>query len=82
MDFLDELSPEEVLTPLGERAIAEVLDEADLIYRYHWAARDARLKGRQPPAGLNLDVIQERHKALNWLIDYDRAEWDDVTTDT
>lgn len=82
MDLLDELSPEEVLTPMGERAIAEVLDEADLIYRYHWAARDARLKGRQPPAGLNLDVIQERHKALNWLIDYDRAEWDDVTTDT
>ncbi|HEX2559128.1 DUF4272 domain-containing protein [Phenylobacterium sp.] len=81
--FLDQLRPEEVLEPLGERPIAEVLDEADLIYRYHWAARDAMLNGRPAPAGLNLDVIQERHHALNWLINYnDGAEWDDVTTDT
>jgi hypothetical protein len=61
----------------------EILDQADLIFRYHWAVRNASLEGRTWPAGLNGDVVMERHKALNWLIGYgDNADWDDVTTDT
>ena len=62
------------------RPIADILDQADLIYRYHWAVRNARLKGQPTPAALNPDVTQERHHALNWLI---MAEaWDDVPIDT
>jgi hypothetical protein len=64
------------------RAKSEILDEADLIYRYHWATRNAHLHGRQTPAGLNPDVVMERHHALNWLIGYSEQDWDDVTTDT
>jgi Domain of unknown function (DUF4272) len=64
------------------RPISDILDEADLIYRYHWAVVDARLKGQPMPAGLNPDVTLERHHALNWLIGYLEQAWDDVTTST
>lgn len=61
------------------RSSPELLDEADLIYRYHWAVRDAWLNARELD---NLDggVVAERHYALNWLI---RNEpWDEVDTPT
>jgi len=65
------------------RPQAEMLDALDLTYRYHWAVRQAGLDGEPPPAGLNPDVLMERHKALNWLVRYNEdASWDDVTTDT
>jgi hypothetical protein len=64
------------------RPISEILDEADLIYRYDWAVVDARIKGEDPPGNLDLGVVYERHYSLNWLIGYMDQEWDDVTTDT
>jgi hypothetical protein len=64
------------------RPIDPILDQADLIYRYHWAVRNARIKGQQVPAGLNPGVTQERHHALNWLIGCDEQAWDDVQTHT
>lgn len=64
------------------RPHSELLDEADLIYRYHWASRQASISGSEAPAGLEHDVIMERHHALNWLIGYCNLDWDDVTTDT
>lgn len=64
------------------RSASEILDSADLIYRYNWAATDARINNREMPAGLNASVIYERHYSLNWLMGYMGQEWDDVTTDT
>ena len=64
------------------RPQAEILSEADLIYRIHWATVDARVNGAEPPAGLNPSVVYERHYALNWLIGYAGQEWDNITTDT
>ena len=64
------------------RSQSEILDAADLIYRYHWAIVDARIKGLEPPADLDGGIVMERHHALNWLIRYMNQEWDDVTTDT
>ena len=64
------------------RAKKEILDKADLIYRMDWAAVDARIHGMQGPAGLEHGVVQERHKTLNWMICFDDAEWDDVSTPT
>ena len=63
------------------RPQAEILDEADLIYRFHWAVRDAELKGRQVE-GIDPGVAMERHYALNWLIGYADQDWDDISTDT
>lgn len=64
------------------RPLSEILDQADLIYRYHWAVVDARLKKRETPGKLDGGVVQERHYVLNWLIGYMGQEWDDISTDT
>lgn len=64
------------------RPQSEILDAADLIYRYDWATVNARLKGAKPPGGLEPGVVMERHYALNWLVGYMEQEWDDISTDT
>jgi hypothetical protein len=65
------------------RDISEILDEADLIFRYDWACVDARIHEEEAPAGLDPDVVYERHCGLNWLIDADGADdWDNVATNT
>lgn len=82
VDDIEELGPVDFFAQATARTKWAVLDEADLIYRYHWATRDAKLNGRAAPGGLDAGVVMERHRALNWLIGYaDRADWD-VTTDT
>jgi hypothetical protein len=71
------------LTKNGLRTIAEIADEADLIYRRHWATRQSSLDGIPPGGGLEPGVVMERHYALNWLIGtYGDCGWDDVGTDT
>jgi len=64
------------------RSRSELLDAADRIYRYAWATTDARINDRPAPAGLSPDVVMEWHQAINWLIGYQDAAWDDVPTDT
>lgn len=64
------------------RPLGAILDQADLIYRYHWAVVEAATHSQSAPAGLSPDVTMERHHALNWLIGYMNQEWDDVSTDT
>jgi len=64
------------------RSKSEILDAADLIYRYNWVCVDSRVNERTPPGGLNGGVAYERHRALNWLICYLDQDWDDVRTDT
>jgi len=80
--FLRDLAREGFLKKAKLRPAREILDAADLIYRYHWATTEARIKNQPPPAGLDPGVVQERHYALNWLVGYSDQEWDDVTTDT
>lgn len=64
------------------RSKAEILDQADLIYRYDWACVDARINNRTVAGGLDAGVVLERHRALNWLIRYMEDEWDHVQLDT
>jgi hypothetical protein len=61
---------------------SEILDEADLILRLHWACVNARIKNEPPPSDLNPSVIYVRHWTLNWLTNYMNQEWDNITTDT
>ena len=35
------------------RSMEEILDEADLIYRYDWACVDARVNGKDAPSELD-----------------------------
>lgn len=64
------------------RSAAEILDAADLVYRYDWATTEARIHGEEAPAGLSNDVVMERHQSLNWLYGYNDEAWDDVSNDT
>lgn len=64
------------------RSTNQLLDQVDLIYRYHWAIRDAFLQGLPRPSSLHPDVIMARHHALNWLIGVGDGDWDNVSTDT
>ncbi len=69
-------------SPSQLRPAAELLDALDLIYRLHWAVRDARLKRQAAPAGLEPGVVSERHHALNWLTRFEDHDWDEVDTPT
>jgi len=80
--FIKQRNAAQFIADARLRPLAEILDEADLIYRYHWAVVDARVNGTEVPAGVDPGVIYERHYALNWLIGYMDQEWDDITTDT
>lgn len=80
--IIHDLTEDEFREKAKLRSKKEILDQADLILRLHWACVSARLK-KQPASGtLNVDVVVERHHSLNWLINYMNQAWDDVTTDT
>ncbi len=48
----------------------------------HARCRAARSRGEPEKHGYDIEVAQERHRALNWLVRYENADWDDVGTDT
>ena len=85
---------QELLPPYGPISVANfissaecrandvLLAKADELLDLHWQARDAKFNGRQIPPHLDIEIIQERHHAINWVIGYDGLPWDEVTTDT
>lgn len=64
------------------RPLSQLLDQADLILRYHWSVTDAEQNQRDIPAGLEAHVVNQRLAALNWLIRYPNKEWDDFSVDS
>jgi len=79
--LINKMSTDEFHRTASLRPASEILDAADLTYRYHWAAHEALINRKKSPTGIVSGVIYERHYALNWLISYENQEWDDVTTD-
>ena len=73
--------PTEFIKNANVRPTTEILDASDLIYRLHWATRNADLNNQPMPANLDLSIIMERHYAINWVTFY-ADEWDEVSTDT
>ena len=82
VSFMQQRNKEKFVNDSRLRPIAELLNETDLIYRYHWAVVDARVNGQSTPAQIDPSVVLERHYSLNWLIGYMEQEWDDISTDT
>lgn len=74
--------PQKLRAEARLRSPKEILDAADLIYRYDWACASARMSSGPAPKGLDCGVVLERHHALNWLVGYQGQNWDDVSTDT
>jgi hypothetical protein len=79
------------------RPKAQVLDAVQLTMLIHWAVRDTWIHKRPIPEDLDwasgakmvpvsecpvVGVVAERHHALNWLIRFGDADWDDVDTPT
>ena len=64
------------------RAAAEIHSAAQAALNAHAYFRQARSSGKPEPHGYDIEVAQERHRALNWLIRYENADWDVVATDT
>jgi hypothetical protein len=79
------------------RPKSEILDAVQLTLLQHWAVRDAWLHKREIPADFDwtgtaamlpgaanpvTGVVAERHHALNWLVCFGDADWDDVDTPT
>lgn len=87
---------ERILPPYGDQSISEfrrtarlrtedeLFDLAIQLQAQHALARQrATNPGYRPtePA-VDIEIIQERHHAINWLVGYSADNWDDVTTDT
>ena len=70
-----------VKTNTQVRSKKEILDTADLYYRFHWACVDARIKSRQVE-GLNEGIVYERRYALDWLINDSGEDWDNIALNT
>ncbi len=61
----------------GEKSIFVALDK---FYRAHWFARNLDVIGEKSDA-VDLDIIMERRKALEWVAD-SSSSWDDIALDT
>lgn len=85
------------ITDARLRPKAQILDAQDLTMRIHWAIRDAVLRhDGMIPEDLDwsgdreratmwhaVGVVEQRHYALNWLVNFlDPEDWDHVDTPT
>ena len=71
--------PSDFIAKATLRPFPEIYRQADLHYRLHWAARDARLSGTAP--AVTEGVIRERRKAIDWVVGVE-PDWDHIPMDT
>lgn len=62
------------------RTVDEIIAVCDLAYCLHWAVRQAQLTGGKLPGKVQPYVIEERRRALEWLLSNDA--WDEISLDT
>lgn len=77
-----ETGAEQLVASATLRPVGEILDALDLHFRMHWVARQADLDDEPAPGGIDAGVVRERHRALNWLVQFEYAEWDAVDIPT
>jgi hypothetical protein len=71
--------PSDFIATATLRPFDEIYQQADLHYRLHWAARNARLYGTDTP--IQEGVIKERRKAIDWVVGVE-SDWDEMPMDT
>jgi len=74
--------PENIIATAKLRSSVEILDQLDLHLRLHWAVRNSSQQDEPAPAGIEAGVVHERRVALNWLVQFEDADWDDVDCPT
>jgi hypothetical protein len=77
-----EVSVEDFIRQAVLRDDRALVAMADQLMTLHGEARRARAKNVSPRTPVDIEIIQERHHAINWVIGYDGASWDEVTADT
>ncbi|PTQ75707.1 DUF4272 domain-containing protein [Celeribacter persicus] len=80
--LMSRLGREGLLAEARLRPQDDILNAAELAYRYNWAATNARMNNRPAPSNLDAGVVYERHYAFNWLVGYGKQSWDTISTDT
>lgn len=77
-----EQSVEQFISSATLRDADELWAEAERTFDTHAEARNAKINNRIPSQPVDLEVVQERHHAINWITGYEGLDWDEVTTDT
>lgn len=60
---------DELLSQCTIKSKEEILEQADLIFRYHWACRETRMKGKKIQQ-LDEMIVQEQRRALEWVLNW------------
>ena len=68
----------DLLEKCNLRDVNEVLDLADLTYRYNWYCVESKINGEDTI--INPEIVMERHRALLWLLS--DVKWDKVEINT
>lgn len=80
--FFPKISQEEKTnnfkTKVKLRDLKELVVEADLVYCIHWGMVENSLRGKKNE--IPLYVIEERRRAIDWILYYE--SWEDVDLDT
>ena len=71
--------PAEFITAARLRSMSELQEQADLLYRIHWCARQQQLS--REAAVFSESIIRERRQAIDWIYGVE-SDWDEVPSDT
>jgi len=74
-------TPDRLRNTFRLRAPSEIYRKLDLHYLAHWYARDGNLRNYDTSPFV-LDVIMERRKALEWVMDAEIPDWDSTPEST
>jgi len=67
--FVNNKNYDDLLSKCNLKSKEEILEQADLLFRYHWACRETRMRGIQLPQ-LNEMIVQEQRRALEWVLNW------------
>ena len=84
IEILQKLSSDPLLwvKQVAIRSTDEISKAEEDIYNIHWAVRNATINNQKIPNNYNINVVFNRHYAINWVEKYNDAEWDNITVDT
>lgn len=63
------------------KSVDKILDMLDLMYCYHWACVEKRIKPETEIGDVKSEVVVERRKALEWLMS-EEIDWNMISLDT
>lgn len=73
------VDPGTFIKSVNLRPFNDIYQQADVYYRLHWAAKQAKYENTAFP--VSESIIRERRRALDWVIGVE-DNWDEVPSDT